>query len=276
MNDVLHCGGCDTQCTGGRTCTAGACSCPSGQTFCAGSCVTGTSCGGGSGGAGGGGGSGGVSGASGSGGASAGAGGSGGGTVVETPVDLNCTANGKTFTVPAADVISDFRGDSINYAVGTRGNTGWYAYGAEDPPGASTGASTPGVGSNVFAIDKTTIGPCNSGGALKVSSTGNDGSAGWGVGFGVNMMPTVAGVSGKAKFDAKAAGYTGIGFFMKCQVETDFSYVKVVDAANDADVASPVCSYTTGASIICNQYGQKNATVVTDWTYFKVHFGETL
>ncbi len=169
-----------------------------------------------------------------------------------------------------------FRGEPINYSVGTRGNTGWYAYGAEDPPGASTGASTPGVGSNVFAIDKTTIGPCNSGGALKVSSTGNDGSAGWGVGFGVNMMPTVAGVSGKAKYDAKAAGYTGIGFFMKCQAETDFGYVKIVDAANDADVASPVCSYATGSSVICNQYGQKNESFTTDWSYYKVHFGETL
>ena len=59
----------------------------------------------------------------------------------------------------------------------------------------------PGVGSNAFAIDATTVGPCNSGGALKVSSTGNDGSAGWGVGFGVNMMPNPAGSTKKVAFD---------------------------------------------------------------------------
>ena len=57
---------------------------------------------------------------------------------------------------------------------------------------------------------------------------------------------------------------------MKCQAETDFAYVKAVDLANDADAANPICSYTTGASVICNQYGQKNATIIKDWTYFKV------
>jgi Cellulase (glycosyl hydrolase family 5)/Stigma-specific protein, Stig1 len=274
-NDAQNCGGCGIQCTGGRACTSGACGCPSGQTFCNGACVAGTSCGGGSGGAGGTGAGGGST--AGTGGSSAGSGGSGGsGPPLETPVDLSCSANGKTFTVPGADVISDFRGMPIMYAVGARGATGWYAYGAEDPAGASTGASTPGVGSNVFAIDTTTVGPCNSGGSLKVSSTGNDGSAGWGVGFGVNMMPTVTGQAGKATYDAKAAGYTGIGFFMKCQNETDFAYVKTVDAANDADAANPICSYASGSSVICNQYGQKNETIVKDWTYFKVHFGETL
>src|SRR5664279_6317213 len=89
-------------------------------------------------------------------------------------------------------------------------------------------------------------------------------------------MSDAPGTMMKDKFDAKAAGYTGIGFFMKCQAETDFAYVKVVDAANDADVASPICSYVTGSPVICNQYGQKNASVTTDWTYFKVHFAETL
>ncbi len=191
-----------------------------------------------------------------------------------TPVDLNCTVNGASLKVAAGDVISDFRQTTpIMYKVGTRGGTEWYAYGAE----GADGPSTPGVGSNSFAIDAANPGPCNSGGSLKVSSPGNSGSSGWGVGFGINLMGDVPGSATpmKDKFDAKAAGYTGIGYFMKCQAETDFFYIKTVDVPNDADVPNPVCSYAGGGTI-CNQYGQKNSTHMTTWTYQKVYFSETL
>ena len=193
----------------------------------------------------------------------------------QTPVDLSCTVNGATVSIPAADVISDFRATPVMYKVGTRGGTAWYSFGADDTTSAGVttlGASTPGAGSNAFAVDAATSGPCNSGGSLKVSSPGN---SGWGVGFGVNLMGDVTGTMMKDKFDAKAAGYTGVGYFMKCQAETDFFYVKTVDAPNDADVPSPVCAYS-GNGTICNQYGQKNTTQMADWTYQKVYFDETL
>jgi hypothetical protein len=210
-----------------------------------------------------------MGGAGGTGGGNAGA----GGASDPTPVDLNCTVNGAAVKISAADVISDFRQPTpIMYKVGVRGGTDWYAYGAEDATG---GASTPGMGSNAFAIDTATAGPCNSGGSLKVSSPGNSGSTGWGVGFGINLMGDVAGAAMKDKFDAKAAGYTGIGYFMKCKAETDFLYFKTVDVPNDADVPNPVCSYS-GSGTICNQYGQKNSTILTDWTYQKIYFSETL
>jgi hypothetical protein len=205
---------------------------------------------------------------------SGGAGAAGAGGALASAVDLKCTLNGSTISVPAADVISDFReATPLMYAVGARGGTTWYAYGAEDTT-AALGASTPGNGSNAFMVDATTSGPCGSGGALKVSSNGNEGPNGWGVGFGVNLMPDIGTTKKKGQFDARAAGYTGIGFFMKCSAETDFAFVKTVDAPNDADVESAVCTYTTAP--ICNQYGQKNATLLTDWSYHQIHFADTL
>ena len=37
--DVNNCGACGTVCTGGRTCTGGACGCAAGTTFCGGTCI---------------------------------------------------------------------------------------------------------------------------------------------------------------------------------------------------------------------------------------------
>ena len=190
------------------------------------------------------------------------------------PVDLDC--NG--VTIPAADVISDFRQPMpLMYETGNRGGTLWYSYGAEDM-GTTKGASTPGSGSNAFAVDTTVMGPCNSGGSLKASSNGNEGSSGWGVGFGVNLMKDVVGTNPPKKdvYDAQAAGYTGVGFWLRCTPEADFVYLKTVDAANDADVESPVCAYAAGSPTICNQFGIKNVTGIADWTYQKVYFAEAL
>ncbi len=38
--DSAHCGGCGRACTGGQTCTAGACACPTGTTLCGGTCIS--------------------------------------------------------------------------------------------------------------------------------------------------------------------------------------------------------------------------------------------
>ncbi|MGC4093463.1 MAG: glycoside hydrolase family 5 protein [Polyangiaceae bacterium] len=223
--------------------------------------------------------SGGTAGTAGRGGAAAtgGAGMAGGGGAAganSTAVDLRCVLNGNTINVPAGDVISDFRQPTpVTYVAGPRGGTEWYAYGAEDSA-TTNGASTPGTGSNDFSVDASSVGPCGSGGSLHVSSPGNQGATGWGVGFGVNLMADIGTSKRKGQYDAKAAGYTGVGFFMRCTAETDFVYVKLVDAPNDADVQTPVCSYS--AAPFCNQYGQKNATLLTEWTYHRVYFSEAL
>jgi len=87
--DGANCGACGTVCSGGRSCTAGACTCPVGQEFCSTSSVcvtTGTCPGGGVGGSAGAGGAGGSAGAAATGGVggatggTAGAGGAGGST----------------------------------------------------------------------------------------------------------------------------------------------------------------------------------------------------
>jgi endo-1,4-beta-D-glucanase Y len=45
QSDGQNCGTCGAACSGGRLCASGACACPSGQAFCNGSCVAGTTCG---------------------------------------------------------------------------------------------------------------------------------------------------------------------------------------------------------------------------------------
>jgi hypothetical protein len=79
----------------------------------------------------------------------------------------------------------------------------------------------------------------------------------------------------KGQYNASAAGYTGIGFWAKCSAETDFVYIKTVDAPQDGDVQNPTCAYS-GSGTICNQFGIKNQTLLTTWTYHKVYFAETL
>ena len=264
---AVNCGMCGKSCAATQTCNNGTCGCASGQVTCPnGTCAASTAaCNGGSGGSGGG--------SGGAGGGAGGSGGGGGGPVLPMPKALTCPNN---ISIPAADVISDFAQTTpIMYSVGTRGGTTWYAYGADDTTNASTGlsvpgGSTPGVGSNVFAVDSTTSGPCNSGGSLKVSSTGN---TGYGIGFGVNLMPDVS-ANTKGLYNAMAAGYTGFGFWAKCSKETDFVFVKEVDQSQDANVANPVCNYSSGT--ICNQFGQKNTTVLADWSFFKVYFADAL
>jgi hypothetical protein len=238
--------------------------------LCGDTCVAGASCNAGGNGSGGSGGSAGNAGSSGGqNGGNAGAAGN-----AQGAVDLHCSVGTTQINVAAADVISDFRdGTPTMYAANGRGGTLWYAYGAEDTS-TTKGASTPGSGSNTFAIDASTSGPCNSGGSLKISSPGNEGTNGWGVGFGINMTPDIGDTKKKSQYDAKAAGYTGVGFFMKCSSETDFAFIKLVDAPNDADVQTPICSYSTAP--ICNQYGQKNATLLSDWAYHRVYFAEAL
>src|SRR6185295_4187967 len=82
---------------------------------------------------------------------------------VPTAHDLNCDG----FNIAAVDVISDFGTDQpIMYAVGDRGGTSWRSYA---PNGDQSNPSLPG---NSFAIDPSQSGPCNSGGALHVSTPG--------------------------------------------------------------------------------------------------------
>ena len=287
--DSQNCGACAHACAPGQGCAGGQCGCATGQTLCGSSCVdtstSGLNCGtcGHACGAGqtcsggvcmGGTGTGGTGGGAGGAGGAAGAGGADGGMVLPMPTALTCGA----VSIPAADVILGLPPDHAVYVhvrdpgrarrdhlvrVRRRGQHRRF-------PGGP-GPSTPGANGNAFAVDATTSGPCNSGGSLKVSSPGN---TGYGIGFGVNLVDDVTpGVKGL--YDAKAAGYTGFGFFAKCQNETDFVFVKTVDKANDADVTGPTCSYS-GAGTICNEFGQKNETVVADWTYFKVYFADTL
>lgn len=200
----------------------------------------------------------------------AGSGGAAGFSVGEdeqpVPVALTCTTADGTITIAETEVVSDFRQEKpIMYQVGNRGGTAWYGYAATDD-------SEPGKGSSIFEIDPSQSGPCNSGGALHVSSPGN---TDWGVGFGVNLAPdTVQGVA-KGLYDASADGYTGFGFWMKCARDVEFTFFKIPDANNDADVENPRCSYD--ANPTCNQYGVKNNVILANqWTYYRVFFSETI
>lgn len=193
-------------------------------------------------------------------------GGTSGTTKDPTPVALSCKDSASTVTVKAEDVVSDFNQDKpIMYKVGKRGGTNWYPYTSDKSP-----ESNPGAGSNAFAVDKTKSGPCNSGGSLHVSSPGN---TDWGVGFGVNFNDITASVKGA--YDASADGYTGFGFWMNCSKEVQFTFFKIPDAANDADIEKPICSYTANPQ--CNQYGVKNNVIVANqWVYYRVYFNEML
>jgi hypothetical protein len=283
MTDSQNCGSCGHACAAGQGCSGGQCGCAAGQMLCGTNCVDvsvstvncgscGHTCGagqtcsagacvGGTGNGGSNGGGGAAGGASGAGGAGGAAGGDGGVTM-PMPKALTCSGG---VNVAAADVISDFtQATPIMYQSGMRGGTSWYSY-------AATTDSTPGMGANtIFAVDKTQTDPCNSGGSLHVKSPGN---TGYGVGFGVNMAPDAAAMK-KGIWNANGTGYTGIGFFMKCSTETPFGFFKIVDAENDASVVSPTC--TDSAAPFCNQYGIKNVSIESSWTYYQTYFSELL
>jgi len=178
------------------------------------------------------------------------------------PPNLTCPHG----MVASTEVISDFSTPTpYMYPTPTRGGTGWYGYGP-----TATDPSVPGLGSNAFAIDPANPGPCNSGGALHFSSPGN---GSWGAGVGLNFKVDLAGGK-KDVYSATADGVTGVGFYLKCSQDQEFILFKLTDAANDADIPAPVCSYS--AAPLCNQYGIKNAVGLKSWTYFTVYFSETL
>jgi hypothetical protein len=182
-----------------------------------------------------------------------------------TAHDLNCGG----INIAAADVISDFSTDQpIMYAVGNHGGTSWRSYA---PDGDQSNPSLPG---NAFAVDPNQSGPCNSGGALHVSSPG---TTGFGVGISVDFRPDVTPGVG-VPYDAQADGYTGVGFWALCKQEVEFALLKFSDDATDATVQSPKCSDGgQGGLPQCLQYGVKNAALMSDqWTHYELYFDEML
>jgi endoglucanase len=172
--------------------------------------------------------------------------------------DLSCGG----INVASADVISDFStGEPIMYAVGTRGGTTWESY-------AGTPQSDPSTAGNNFQVDPNQSGPCNSGGSLHVSSPGNNS---YGVGFGINFRPDIA-PNVSDLYDARADGYTGVGFWTNCQEEVELTFLKFSDDATDASVQRPVCTDAT-----CRQYGVKNSVLLADqWVHHELYFDEAL
>jgi hypothetical protein len=185
------------------------------------------------------------------------------------PADLNCGS----FTIAAADVISDFSTPTpIMYEStgpsGARGGTSWLSY-------AATEASDPISAGNAFAIDPAQSGPCNSGGALHVSSAGN---TGYGVGFGINFKPDTA-AGNRDLYDAAADGVTGVGFFAQCKQEIESVFMKFSDDATEFEVDVPQCSFDGVAPLtrLCRQYGIKNAVLMSNgWTHYEIYFADTL
>ena len=178
--------------------------------------------------------------------------------------DLSCG----NLNIAAADVISDFSTPiPLMYPGTNRGGTTWRSY-------AATPASDPSSAGNAFQVDPNQTGPCNSGGALHVSSPG---TTGFGVGISVNFRPDVTpGVS--APYDAKADGYTGVGLWALCKQEVELTLLKFSDDATDATVQSPKCSDGgQGGLPRCLQYGVKNAALMSDqWTHYELYFDEML
>ncbi|HEU4577223.1 MAG TPA: glycoside hydrolase family 5 protein [Polyangiaceae bacterium] len=185
------------------------------------------------------------------------------------PADLNCGS----FTIAAADVISDFSTPTPTmYAStgpsGERGGTSWLSY-------AATPASDPISAGNAFAIDPAQSGPCNSGGSLHVSSPGN---TGYGVGFGINFKPDTA-AGNRDLYDAAADGVTGVGFFAQCKQEIESVFMKFSDDATEFEVDVPQCSFDGAAPLtrLCRQYGIKNAVLMSNgWTHYEIYFADTL
>lgn len=179
--------------------------------------------------------------------------------------DLTCG----NISIPAADVISDFSTPTpIMYQQADRGGTTWLSYSA-------TPDSDPIAAGNAFAIDPTQSGPCNSGGALHVSSKGN---TGYGVGLGINFKPDAA-ANARDLYNAQADGFTGVGFFAQCKQEVTGVFLKFSDDATENQVVTPQCSFDGKAPLtrLCRQYGVKNAVLFSNgWTHYQVYFADAL
>ncbi len=213
----------------------------------------------------------------------------------------------------AATVISDFNtlGDTTNYPCvadpnhpensctdqhlivyknGTRGGTLWYPYtDYQDDPNCNSSTqkcTTRAASLPTLTWDSGTNsqGTCTPGGSMNaagpgISSTSGNGG-GWGSGIGVDFMPRNAS-NQKQTFNASAAGYTGIGFSMKCASDVGYVYFKLIDAVNDGDCAtgscgiSSVCVYS-GSGTICNQFGYKNAWITKNWSNYELYFADAL
>jgi cellulase (glycosyl hydrolase family 5) len=210
--------------------------------------------------------------------------GSGGGAASPgTAQALSCTDSiYGSVSIPAVNVISDFEtGSLLQYVQDGRGQGAlpWYGYGVGDVDDQYGIAQTysivdPMNSANHFAVDSTQHGPCSSKGALRVSSPGKAGMGSY-AGFGIDFMARTPTTKKKLTYDASK--YSGIGFWAKCDADLQFAYIKLVDAAEDADVDTSVmptpCSYTTNT---CNAYGVKNAAITTTWSYYKAYFSEAL
>jgi hypothetical protein len=242
---------------------------------------------GGSGGTAGSGGQAGSGGAAGSGG-QAGSGGTGGstGSAPSAAADLKCKdpVYGDV-SIPGTQVISDFETSGasglLQYVQDGRGKDAlpWYAYADDDQNDSFNIMATPGTrnpinSSNAFQVDTSVHGPCSSKGALHVKSPGPGSSSqyvGWGIDFMARPLPD------KKKLAYDGSKYTGVGFWAKCSKDLQFSFEKVVDAAQDADISTSVvsspCKYSDST---CNQYGVKNTVFTKDWSYHKMFFSELL
>ncbi|HEX7501046.1 MAG TPA: hypothetical protein VF524_12190, partial [Polyangia bacterium] len=189
---------------------------------------------------------------------------------MRTCAELKCTdpVYGSV-SIPGVQVISDFETDSLyQYVQDGRGQDAlpWYAYADDDQNDSFNIMQTPGTrnpinSSNAFKVDTSVHGPCSSKGALHVKSPGPGSSSqyvGWGIDFMARPLPD------KKKLAYDGSKYTGVGFWGKCSKDLPFSFEKVVDAAQDADISTSIvsspCKYSDST---CNQYGVKNTVFVT-------------
>jgi hypothetical protein len=178
-------------------------------------------------------------------------------------------------TIPSTnDIISDFSNGSLTTPVlSTRGGNTWDTW-------SSDAGSLPKTAPNTFTVDTTQSGPCNRGGSLHVKSPNASVASGV-VGVGIDLKPFVnVATKSKSSFNAKAAGYTGIGFWMKCATDVEYIFFKIPDANNDANMdGTPPCSYSVAVTdpTGCNQNGIKNNAVLKNtWQYEQLFFDDML
>jgi hypothetical protein len=179
-------------------------------------------------------------------------------------------------TIPSSnDIISDFANGSLTTpTLADRGGNTWDTW-------SSVSSSLPKTSPNVFEVDSSQSGPCNRGGSLHVKSANEGTAKGNNVGIGIDLKPFVdASKKTKSTFDAKAAGYTGVGFWMKCSADVEYVLFKIPDGNNDRDLDGPSqpCTYDTKTDgTTCNQFGWKNVTILkNNWQYLSVFFDEVV